>query len=51
MDKLTEDPARLPPEADLQFDIEGVDDTIHILADLFTRYGDIYRFYSPAPLH
>ena len=47
MDKLTEDPARLPPEADLQFDIEGVDDTIHILADLFARYGDIYRFYSP----
>ena len=47
MDKLTEDPARLPPEADLQFDIEGVDDTIHILTDLFARYGDIYRFYSP----
>jgi enediyne biosynthesis protein E7 len=47
MDKPTEDSARLPPEADVQFDIEGVDDTIHILTDLFARYGDIYRFYSP----
>src|SRR5204862_3140 len=37
-----------PPESDLQCDIEAVDDTIQIPADLFTRYGDIYRFYSPA---
>jgi cytochrome P450 len=47
MDILTEDAARLPPEVDVQFDIEKADDTIHILADLFARYGDIYRFYSP----
>jgi cytochrome P450 len=47
MDNLIEVPARLPPLADVQFDIGADDDTIHVLTDLFARYGDIYRFYSP----
>jgi cytochrome P450 len=38
---------RLPPEADVQFDIGGDFDAIHILTELAARYGDIYRFYSP----
>jgi cytochrome P450 len=47
MDNLIEVPARQPPLADVQFDIGADDDTIHVLTDLFARYGDIYRFYSP----
>src|SRR5688572_9233772 len=45
--RATEPAQHQPPEADVQFDIGADDDTIHILADLFARYGDIYRFYSP----
>jgi cytochrome P450 len=40
--------ARLPPEADVQFDIGGDDDAIHRMTELFARHGDTYRFYSPA---
>ena len=40
--------ARLPPLADVQFDIGGDDDAIHRMTDLFARHGDIYRFFSPA---
>lgn len=43
-----ESPARLPPLADVQFDIGGDDDAIHRLAELFARHGDTFRFYSPA---
>jgi len=32
----------------MEFDIGGDDDAIHRLRDLFARYGDIYRFHSPA---
>jgi cytochrome P450 len=37
-----------PPLADMQFDIGADDDAIHRMTELFARYGDIYRFYSPA---
>jgi cytochrome P450 len=37
-----------PPLADMQFDIGGDDDAIHRMTGLFARYGDIYRFHSPA---
>jgi enediyne biosynthesis protein E7 len=39
---------RLPPKADVEFDIGGDFDAIHILTDLAARYGDIFRFHSPA---
>jgi enediyne biosynthesis protein E7 len=42
------DSARLPPLADMQFDIGGDDEAIHRMTELFARHGDIYRFYSPA---
>jgi enediyne biosynthesis protein E7 len=48
MTNPTEDPVRLPPVADVQFDIGGDFDAIHILTGLAARYGDIFRFYSPA---
>jgi enediyne biosynthesis protein E7 len=38
----------LPPLADMQFDIGADDDAIHRMTELFARYGDSYRFYSPA---
>jgi cytochrome P450 len=38
----------LPPLADMQFDIGADDDAIHRMTELFARYGDTYRFYSPA---
>ncbi len=41
-------PERLPPLADMQFDIGGADDAIHRMTELFARFGDVYRFYSPA---
>ena len=41
-------PGKLPPLADVQFDIGGDDDAIHTMTDLFARHGDIYRFHSPA---
>ena len=44
---MKQDKARVPPIADMQFDIGGTDDAIHRLADLFTRLGDVFRFYSP----
>ena len=40
--------ARLPPLADVQFDIGGDDDAIHRMTELFAHHGDIYRFHSPA---
>src|SRR5690349_5550695 len=40
--------ARLPPLADVQFDIGGDDDAIHRMTELFARHGDLYRFHSPA---
>ena len=39
---------RLPPLADVHFDIGGDDDAIHRMTELFARHGDIYRFHSPA---
>lgn len=32
----------------MEFDIGGHDDAIHRMSALFARYGDIYRFHSPA---
>ena len=43
-----ENSPRLPPLADVQFDIGGDDDAIHRMTELFARHGDIYRFFSPA---
>jgi enediyne biosynthesis protein E7 len=40
--------APLPPIADMQFDIGGTEDAIHRMIDLFARFGDVFRFYSPA---
>jgi cytochrome P450 len=40
--------ARLPPLANVQFDIGGDDDAIHRMTELAAQHGDIYRFYSPA---
>ena len=40
--------AKLPPLADVQFDIGGDDDAIHRMTELFVQHGDIYRFHSPA---
>jgi cytochrome P450 len=42
------EPARLPPLADMQFDIGADDDAIHRMTELFALHGDIYRFHSPA---
>jgi len=39
---------RLPPLADMQFDIGAEDDAIHRMTELAARHGDLYRFYSPA---
>jgi cytochrome P450 len=37
-----------PPEAELQFDIGSTDDSLERMIELFARYGDTYRVYSPA---
>jgi len=43
------DPTRNdPPEAELQFDIGATDDSLERMIDLYARYGDTYRVYSPA---
>lgn len=36
-----------PPEPDLQFDIGSTEDSLERMRELFLRYGDIYRVYSP----
>jgi cytochrome P450 len=43
------DPAAAPqpPEADIQFDIGATDDTLERMTELFARFGDIYRVFSP----
>src|SRR5690348_6401787 len=38
---------RRPPEAELQFDIGATDDSLERMIELFARYGDTYRVYSP----
>lgn len=38
---------RQPPESELQFDIGSTDDSLERMRELFARYGDIYRVYSP----
>src|SRR6201988_1089153 len=37
-----------PPEAQLQFDIGSTDDSLERMIELFARYGDTYRVFSPA---
>jgi cytochrome P450 len=37
-----------PPEAELQFDIGATDDSLERMIELFARYGDTYRVFSPA---
>ncbi len=44
----TPETARLPPLADVQFDIGPDEDPLPRLTALYARHGDIYRFYSPA---
>ena len=36
-----------PPEAELQFDIGATDDSLERMVELFARYGDTYRVFSP----
>src|SRR5476649_1122552 len=36
-----------PPEPDIQFDIGSTEDSLERMRELFARYGDIYRVYSP----
>jgi enediyne biosynthesis protein E7 len=40
-------PLPQPPEAGEQFDIGATEDSLQRMVDLFARYGDIYRVYSP----
>ncbi len=40
-------PAAKPPGPDEQFDIGSTDDSIDRMRELYARYGDIYRVYSP----
>jgi enediyne biosynthesis protein E7 len=44
----TESTQQHPPEAELQFDIGATDDSLERMIELFARYGDTYRVYSPA---
>lgn len=37
----------LPPESEIPFDIGATIDSLDRMAELFARYGDIYRVYSP----
>jgi cytochrome P450 len=39
---------RLPPKADIQFDIGEADDALRHTSDLAAVHGDIFRFYSPS---
>ena len=36
-----------PPETELQFDIGATDDSLERMIELFARYGDTYRVFSP----
>jgi enediyne biosynthesis protein E7 len=45
---VTEPTRSLPPEAELQFDIGATDDSLDRMIELFARYGDTYRVFSPA---
>ncbi len=41
-------PARTPPEPDLRFNIGDAADSLERMRELYARFGDIYRVYSPA---
>jgi cytochrome P450 len=41
-------PARLPPEPDYRFNIGDAPDSLERMRELYARFGDIYRVYSPA---
>src|ERR1700742_5405223 len=43
----TEPSRNQPPEAELQFDIGATDDSLERMVELFGRYGDTYRVFSP----
>ena len=43
----TEPSRTQPPEAELQFDIGATDDSLERMIELFARYGDTYRVFSP----
>jgi len=45
---VTDSTRNFPPEAELQFDIGATDDSLERMIELFARYGDTYRVYSPA---
>lgn len=38
---------RAPPEADVRFDIGDAPDSLERMRELYARFGDIYRIYSP----
>jgi enediyne biosynthesis protein E7 len=44
---VTDPTPRHPPEAELQFDIGSTDDSLDRMIELFARYGDTYRVFSP----
>jgi cytochrome P450 len=39
---------KLPPEAELQFDVGSTDDSLERMIELFARHGDTYRVFVPA---
>jgi enediyne biosynthesis protein E7 len=41
-------PQNQPPEAELQFDVGGTDDSLERMVELFARLGDTYRVYVPS---
>jgi cytochrome P450 len=41
-------PQNQPPEAELQFDAGGTDDSLERMIELFARHGDTYRVYVPS---
>ena len=43
----TESSRTQPPEVELQFDIGATDDSLDRMVELFGRYGDTYRVFSP----
>lgn len=44
----TEPIRREPPEPEIRFDIGATEDSLQLMRELFARYGDIYRVYSPS---
>src|SRR6185437_9965585 len=41
-------PERLPPEPEFSFNVGETEDSLPRMRELYARFGDIYRIYSPA---